>query len=191
MEINHCCYCGRELVFPVIETAEHIIPRSRGGNSHKNLQPCCYWCNTWRSRADLRNWRMEIQEILNEEHRTKPPYTRNQLEIIIKKIDFWINYINEHRSEMIVEKDPRPKKKINPQIIQRKKDIIKQRVEFCKNIEKIRKESGYTNNYLAEKIGTDPFNLSRLENGSYSPKLDTLIALLNELNIQIEFVKKQ
>lgn len=53
-------------------------------------------------------------------------------------------------------------------------------------IKKYRKEKGYTQFQMAEKIGVSEFYISALETGSRKPGRETLIKLSNEMNMPIE-----
>ena len=55
-----------------------------------------------------------------------------------------------------------------------------------KILKKYRKEKGYTQFELAEKIGVSEFYISTLETGSRKPGRETLIKLSNEMNMPIE-----
>ncbi len=55
-----------------------------------------------------------------------------------------------------------------------------------KIIKKYRKEKGYTQFQLAEKIGVSEFYISALETGNRKPGRETLIKLSNEIGIPIE-----
>lgn len=55
-----------------------------------------------------------------------------------------------------------------------------------KIIKKYRKEKGYTQFKMAEKIGVSEFYISALETGSRKPGRETLIKLSNEMNMPIE-----
>lgn len=55
-----------------------------------------------------------------------------------------------------------------------------------KIIKKYRKEKGYTQFQMAEKIGVSEFYISALETGSRKPGRETLIKLSNEMNMPIE-----
>lgn len=58
--------------------------------------------------------------------------------------------------------------------------------QIGKIIKKYRKENGYTQFQLAEKIGVSEFYISALETGSRKPGRETLIKLSNEMNMPIE-----
>lgn len=60
--------------------------------------------------------------------------------------------------------------------------------QIGKIIKKYRKENGYTQFQLAEKIGVSEFYISALETGSRKPGRETLIKLSNEMNIPIEML---
>lgn len=55
-----------------------------------------------------------------------------------------------------------------------------------KIIKKYRKEKGYTQFKMAEKIGVSEFYISALETGSRKPGRETLIKLSNEMDMPIE-----
>ena len=55
-----------------------------------------------------------------------------------------------------------------------------------KIIKKYRKEKGYTQFQMAEKIGVSEFYISALETGTRKPGRETLIKLSNEMNLPIE-----
>lgn len=55
-----------------------------------------------------------------------------------------------------------------------------------KIIKTYRKEKGYTQFQMAEKIGVSEFYISALETGSRKPGRNTLIKLSNEMNMPIE-----
>ena len=54
-----------------------------------------------------------------------------------------------------------------------------------KKIKNIRKSKNITQERLAEIIGIDPKNVSRIENGNSYPSADTLTAIANALNVEI------
>lgn len=60
--------------------------------------------------------------------------------------------------------------------------------QIGKIIKKYRKDNGYTQFQLAEKIGVSEFYISALETGSRKPGRETLIKLSNEMNIPIEML---
>lgn len=49
----------------------------------------------------------------------------------------------------------------------------------------LRKEQGMTQEHLAELVGTEKSNISRLESGRYNPSLDFLIKVADGLGKQI------
>jgi 5-methylcytosine-specific restriction endonuclease McrA len=84
---NRCCYCNVALQGRVIETVEHIIPISKGGGKKSNnTLPCCSVCNGWRGNKAYDYWQAEIRELLDQ-GRTKPPFTRADLLIILDNIE--------------------------------------------------------------------------------------------------------
>lgn len=54
-----------------------------------------------------------------------------------------------------------------------------------KRIQQIRKHNKITQEVLAEKIGIDPKNVSRIENGNSYPSSETLTAIAKALNVEI------
>lgn len=57
--------------------------------------------------------------------------------------------------------------------------------ELGKKIQKLRKSSKITQEKLAEIIGIDPKNVSRIENGNTYPSSETLMAIANALNVNV------
>lgn len=58
------------------------------------------------------------------------------------------------------------------------------KILFGKNLKRIRTEKGLNQETLAEKIGIEIHNLSRIETGSSFPRVKTLIKILNILNVE-------
>lgn len=57
--------------------------------------------------------------------------------------------------------------------------------KFGKRIKELRKSNGYTQEEVAEKIGIEPTNLSKMENGLHFPQSEKLEKLANLFNINI------
>ena len=55
-----------------------------------------------------------------------------------------------------------------------------------KRIKELRKQKGYTQDYLAEKLKIEPRQLSKLETGKHYPSFYTIIALLETFDITFE-----
>ena len=55
-----------------------------------------------------------------------------------------------------------------------------------KRIKELRKQRGYTQDYLAEKLKIEPRQLSKLETGKHYPSFETIIALLETFDITFE-----
>ena len=55
-----------------------------------------------------------------------------------------------------------------------------------KRIKELRKQKGYTQDYLAEKLKIEPRQLSKLETGKHYPSFETIIALLETIDITCE-----
>lgn len=57
-------------------------------------------------------------------------------------------------------------------------------------IAKLRKEKGYSQQTLANMANVTQNNLTRIENGKYSPGLDVLVKIANALDAQLDFIPK-
>ena len=58
-------------------------------------------------------------------------------------------------------------------------------VSLGENIKEIRKNKGYTQKQLAEKLGTSPQNLAQYENGKRQPKLETIKKMADALECSV------
>lgn len=67
-------------------------------------------------------------------------------------------------------------------------DRDKERERIGKRIKDLRKEQEIDAKTLAQRIGIDPGNLSRIEQGKFSVGLDTLNRIANVLNMRVDFV---
>lgn len=56
---------------------------------------------------------------------------------------------------------------------------------FAKKLKKIRKEHGWTQAQLADKIGTHHMTISRLERNEYPPSYPTLVALVEKAGVKL------
>lgn len=60
---NYCWYCGKEVASRDELTADHIFPRSKGGdNSLDNLALVCKSCNSSKNNMDLLEWYFERRD---------------------------------------------------------------------------------------------------------------------------------
>ena len=61
-------------------------------------------------------------------------------------------------------------------------------IKVClgKRIKEIRKQRGFSQEFLAEKVGIEPNNLSRIENGRNYPMPGTLEAIASALDVSID-----
>ena len=67
-------------------------------------------------------------------------------------------------------------------------DKDKERIRIGNRIKELRKEQGLEAKELAQKIGIDAGNLSRIEQGRFSVGLDTLNKIASVLGMSIDFV---
>lgn len=58
-------------------------------------------------------------------------------------------------------------------------------------IKELREDQQMDAKTLAQKSGITPANMSRIEQGKYSPGLDILCRIASALNMQLDFVKKR
>ena len=70
-------------------------------------------------------------------------------------------------------------------------DRNKERERIGARIKSIRKEQGMEAKALAEKVGIDPGNLSRIEQGKFSVGIDILNKIAGFLNMKLDFVPLQ
>ena len=68
------------------------------------------------------------------------------------------------------------------------KDRNKERERIGKRIKELRKEQEMDAKTLAQRVGIDPGNLSRIEQGKFSVGIDTLCKIASALNMRIDFV---
>ncbi len=57
--------------------------------------------------------------------------------------------------------------------------------ELGKKIQELRKSKRITQDVLAEQIGIDPKNVSKIENGNHFPSAETLTAIAKALDVDI------
>ncbi len=96
-----CCYCGRWIVFPLKDTAEHLVPLSKGGNDRPiNKRRCCHRCNTWRGNTSLDNFKNDVLYYLNE-RRTKIGYSKLDLETMVENIEYIQQYISTSEDRLL------------------------------------------------------------------------------------------
>lgn len=57
--------------------------------------------------------------------------------------------------------------------------------KFGKRIKELRKKAGYTQEKLAEKIGIEPPNISKIENGIHFPQTDKLEKFAKAFNLDV------
>ena len=67
-------------------------------------------------------------------------------------------------------------------------DRDKERIRIGNRIKELRKEQGLDAKDLAQKIGIDAGNLSRIEQGRFSVGIDTLNKIASVLNMSVDFV---
>lgn len=71
-------------------------------------------------------------------------------------------------------------------IIIKKELTVDKKVLLGKRIKELRKKRGFTQDYLAEKLGIEPRQLSKLETGRHYPSFETVVALLDTFDITFE-----
>lgn len=64
-------------------------------------------------------------------------------------------------------------------------DSLKPRYDIIAQIIRARKEQNITQAELAERLGTQKSNISRLESGNYNPSLDFLIKVAKSLGKEL------
>ena len=99
---NYCCYCGKEIKWPLRHTWEHIIPVSKGGSNHsKNKRTCCNMCNKFRGNMDLDHWKSEIKNSLlaNKSYRH---YSKIDMQIMIENIEYIQQAIKTATPDMFI-----------------------------------------------------------------------------------------
>lgn len=60
------------------------------------------------------------------------------------------------------------------------------REEVAQQLREVRKSQGMTQESLADRVGTQKSNISRLESGRYNPSLDFLVKVAGGLGKQIQ-----
>lgn len=99
-----CCYCGRLLIYPLKDTAEHLVPLSKGGNnSPLNKARCCSLCNSWRSNSSLDFFKKNVQFHLDYKLRRKG-YSKFDFEIMVENIEYWQHYIKTSKNQLYRKK---------------------------------------------------------------------------------------
>ena len=61
-------------------------------------------------------------------------------------------------------------------------------MKFFEKIKQLRKEKNWTQEELAEKIGTDKRQVSFYENGKSSPSIETVIKIAQTFSVSIDFL---
>jgi len=61
-------------------------------------------------------------------------------------------------------------------------------IRFAENTKRLRKEKGWSQTELAERIGAHLAHISRVEAGKYLPSLDTAIKLANVFEVSIDYL---
>ena|SRR5665647_2132423 len=70
-------------------------------------------------------------------------------------------------------------------------DEVKKEKEIMREITKIRKEMGLTQDEVAAKAGMKQQALSRMEREKHVPSLESLFKVLSVLNLDLQLVKKE
>lgn len=83
---DKCCYCDRVFDKRNKATKEHIVPKSKGGNSTlKNLKPCCFECNSLRSNLNHDEFKAVVR-LLKRLMKKTLTYTIDDLDTILNNI---------------------------------------------------------------------------------------------------------
>lgn len=69
-------------------------------------------------------------------------------------------------------------------------DRNNERERIGRRIKELREEQKMDAKTLANKAGVTPANMSRIEQGKYSPGLDVICRIANALGMQLDFVKE-
>ena len=64
--------------------------------------------------------------------------------------------------------------------------MITFRQKFGKRLKELRKSKGFTQEQLAEKIGIEPPNISKLENGMHFPQPENIEKIAKVLDVDIQ-----
>lgn len=80
---------------------------------------------------------------------------------------------------------------LNSPEAQKAYEDMKEEFRLIRLLVQIRRQSKLTQAQIAEKMKTQKSNISRLENGKTDPKLSTLFAYANALEVEIELSVKQ
>ena len=67
-------------------------------------------------------------------------------------------------------------------------DVVSQRREIVSQLTRARMEKGLSQAQLAELVGTQRSNVSRIENGGQNLSLDTLIRIANALGKEVRLL---
>lgn len=67
-----------------------------------------------------------------------------------------------------------------------KKVLESPRLDIVRQLKEVRKAEGMTQEELAELVGTQKSNISRLESGRYNPSLDFLVKVAGGLGKKIQ-----
>lgn len=61
-------------------------------------------------------------------------------------------------------------------------------MQLGERVKELRKEAGWTQGELAEKVGTDARQVSRYENGRITPSLEVLARIAEALNVSLDYL---
>lgn len=59
---------------------------------------------------------------------------------------------------------------------------------FVENVKRLRKERGWSQANLADKMGVHTNHVNRMETGKYNPSLDTLIKLAETFEVPLDYL---
>lgn len=71
-------------------------------------------------------------------------------------------------------------------MIKQRSFVVDKKELLGKRIKELRKQKGFTQDYLAEKLKIEPRQLSKLETGKHYPSFETILSLLETFDITFE-----
>lgn len=99
--IPFCCYCGKVIQHPLQDTAEHLIPKSHGGNNlPRNKRRCCGNCNNWRGSKTLTEFKTDVEKHIKA-NKIRKSYSAYDYQIMIENIDYIAVYVESAGEKLL------------------------------------------------------------------------------------------